>query len=266
MATDIAFALGILVLLGSRVPASLKVFLTAVAIIDDLGAILVIAFFYTADLSLVMLLAAGVGGLLLALLNRAGVKGVGPYVMVGLVIWLCVLKSGVHATLAGVVTALAIPMSDGKGGSPLNRAEHAIQPWVAFLVLPVFAFSNAGVSLQGVTLASFTQTIPLGIAAGLLLGKAMGVFGASWILIRLGGAYLPPQASWLQFFGVCVLCGVGFTMSLFIGSLAFEGAEAAYEVQVKLGVLTDSLLSAVLGALLLVARPNALPVDVRVTG
>ncbi|MBP7574748.1 MAG: Na+/H+ antiporter NhaA, partial [Rhodoferax sp.] len=265
MATDIAFALGILVLLGSRVPASLKVFLTAVAIIDDLGAILVIAFFYTADLSLVMLLAAGVGGLLLALLNRAGVKGVGPYVMVGLVIWLCVLKSGVHATLAGVVTALAIPMSDGKGGSPLNRAEHAIQPWVAFLVLPVFAFSNAGVSLQGVTLATFTQTIPLGIAAGLLLGKAMGVFGASWILIRLGGAYLPPQASWLQFFGVCVLCGVGFTMSLFIGSLAFEGAEAAYEVQVKLGVLTGSLLSAVLGALLLMARPNALPVDVRVT-
>ena len=266
MATDIAFALGILVLLGSRVPASLKVFLTAVAIIDDLGAILVIAFFYTADLSLVMLLAAGVGGLLLALLNRAGVKGVGPYVMVGLVIWLCVLKSGVHATLAGVVTALAIPMSDGKGGSPLNRAEHAIQPWVAFLVLPVFAFSNAGVSLQGVTLATFTQTIPLGIAAGLLLGKAMGVFGASWILIRLGGAHLPPQASWLQFFGVCVLCGVGFTMSLFIGSLAFEGAEAAYEVQVKLGVLTGSLLSAVLGSLLLVARPNALPVDVRVTG
>ena len=265
MATDIAFALGILVLLGSRVPASLKVFLTAVAIIDDLGAILVIAFFYTADLSLVMLLAAGVGGLLLALLNRAGVKGVGPYEMVGLVIWLCVLKSGVHATLAGVVTALAIPMSDGKGGSPLNRAEHAIQPWVAFLVLPVFAFSNAGVSLQGVTLATFTQTIPLGIAAGLLLGKAMGVFGASWILIRLGGAYLPPQASWLQFFGVCVLCGVGFTMSLFIGSLAFEGAEAAYEVQVKLGVLTGSLLSAVLGALLLMARPNALPVDVRVT-
>ena len=265
MATDIAFALGILVLLGSRVPASLKVFLAAVAIIDDLGAILVIAFFYTADLSLVMLLAAGVGGLLLALLNRAGVKGVGPYVMVGLVIWLCVLKSGVHATLAGVVTALAIPMSDGKGGSPLNRAEHAIQPWVAFLVLPVFAFSNAGVSLQGVTLATFTQTIPLGIAAGLLLGKAMGVFGASWILIRLGGAYLPPQASWLQFFGVCVLCGVGFTMSLFIGSLAFEGAEAAYEVQVKLGVLTGSLLSAVLGALLLMARPNALPVDVRVT-
>lgn len=265
MATDIAFALGILALLGSRVPASLKVFLAAVAIIDDLGAILVIAFFYTADLSLVMLLAAGVGGLLLALLNRAGVKGVGPYVMVGLVIWLCVLKSGVHATLAGVVTALAIPMSDGKGGSPLNRAEHAIQPWVAFLVLPVFAFSNAGVSLQGVTLATFTQTIPLGIAAGLLLGKAMGVFGASWILIRLGGAYLPPQASWLQFFGVCVLCGVGFTMSLFIGSLAFEGAEAAYEVQVKLGVLTDSLLSAVLGALLLMARPNALPVDVRVT-
>ncbi len=196
MATDIAFALGILVLLGSRVPASLKVFLTAVAIIDDLGAILVIAFFYTADLSLVMLLAAGVGGLLLALLNRAGVKGVGPYVMVGLVIWLCVLKSGVHATLAGVVTALAIPMSDGKGGSPLNRAEHAIQPWVAFLVLPVFAFSNAGVSLQGVTLASFTQTIPLGIAAGLAAGQG---HGRVWRVVDLdpSGGCTPSSTSQL---------------------------------------------------------------------
>ena len=208
MATDIAFALGILVLLGSRVPPSLKVFLTAVAIIDDLGAILVIAVFYTAELSPTML-------------------------------------------LAGVVTALAIPLSDGKGGSPLNKAEHALHPWVAYLILPMFAFANAGVSLQGVTLGTLAQSVPLGIAGGLLLGKAIGVFGASWLLIRLGGARLPTQASWSQFWGVCVLCGVGFTMSLFIGTLAFAGADALYESQLKLGVLLGSLLSGVAATVLL---------------
>jgi NhaA family Na+:H+ antiporter len=174
MATDIAFALGILVLLGNRVPSSLKVFLTAVAIIDDLGAILVIAFFYTADLSLSMLLAAGGGILVLWLLNRARVMAIGPYVVVGLIIWLCVLKSGIHATLAGVITALAIPLSDGKGGSPLKVAEHALHPWVAFAVLPMFAFVNAGVSLQGVSVGTLFQTVPLGIAAGLVAGKAVG--------------------------------------------------------------------------------------------
>ncbi|HAL40513.1 MAG TPA: Na+/H+ antiporter NhaA, partial [Polaromonas sp.] len=170
-ATDIAFALGILVLLGSRVPVSLKVFLTAVAIIDDLGAILIIAVFYTEGLSLSALMAAGLGVLVLAALNRAKVMAIGPYVAVGLVIWLCVYKSGIHATLAGVITALAIPLSDGRGGSPLRRAEHALHPWVAFAVLPMFAFVNAGVSLQGVTVATLLQTVPLGIAAGLLLGK-----------------------------------------------------------------------------------------------
>jgi NhaA family Na+:H+ antiporter len=174
MATDIAFALGILVLLGNRVPSSLKVFLTAVAIIDDLGAILVIAFFYTADLSLSMLLAAGGGILVLWLLNRARVMAIGPYVVVGLIIWLCVLKSGIHATLAGVITALAIPLSGGKGGSPLKVAEHALHPWVAFAVLPMFAFVNAGVSLQGVSLGTLFQTVPLGIAIGLVAGKAVG--------------------------------------------------------------------------------------------
>jgi len=256
MATDIAFALGILILLGSRVPASLKVFLTAVAIIDDLGAILVIAFFYTADLSLNMLLAAGVGVLLLWVLNRSRVMAIGPYVIVGMVIWVCVLKSGVHATLAGVITALAVPLSDGKGGSPLATAEHALHPWVAYLILPVFAFANAGVSLQGVTLATLTQTVPLGIAAGLIFGKAVGVFGASWLLMRFAGARLPDQSSWRQFFGVCVLCGVGFTMSLFIGSLAFEGGAAGYATQVKLGVLLGSMLSAALAvALLLRSSP-----------
>ncbi|HEY5582474.1 MAG TPA: Na+/H+ antiporter NhaA [Rhodoferax sp.] len=257
MATDIAFALGLLVLLGSRVPTSLKVFLTAVAIIDDLGAILVIAFFYTDNLSLTMLLAAGLGALVLLGLNRARVMAVGPYVVVGLVIWVFVLKSGIHATLAGVITALAIPLSDGKGGSPLERAEHSLQPWVAFLVLPVFAFANAGVSLQGVTLATLIQTVPLGIAFGLLIGKPIGVFGASWLLIRLTDAQLPDQCRWSQFFGVCVLCGVGFTMSLFIGSLAFEGAGAAYEVQVKIGVLLGSLLSGAAGVTLLLASRKA---------
>lgn len=254
MATDIAFALGILVLLGSRVPASLKVFLTAVAIIDDLGAIVVIAFFYTADLSPAMLLAAGGGVLVLWGLNRLRVMAIAPYVMVGLVVWFCVLKSGIHPTLAGVATALAIPLSNGKGGSPLKKAEHALHPWVAFLILPMFAFANAGVSLQGVSLSTLLQTVPLGIVAGLLLGKALGVFGASWLLIRFSDAQLPAHSSWRQFMGVCVLCGVGFTMSLFIGSLAFEGADAAYETQVKLGVLIGSLLSAVLATLILSLR------------
>jgi len=254
MATDIAFALGILLLLGSRVPASLKIFLTAVAIIDDLGAILVIAFFYTAELSVTMLLAAGVGIGVLWVFNRCRVMAIGPYVLVGLVIWVLVLKSGVHATLAGVVTALAVPLSDGRGGSPLKTAEHALHPWVTYLVLPVFAFANAGVSLAGVTLSTLTQAVPLGIAAGLVLGKAAGVFGASWLLMRFGGAKLPEQSSWSQFLGVCVLCGVGFTMSLFIGSLAFEGADALLGVQVKMGVILGSLLSATLAVALLLAQ------------
>jgi Na+:H+ antiporter, NhaA family len=253
-ATDIAFALGILVLLGSRVPASLKVFLTAVAIIDDLGAILVIAFFYTANLSLDMLLAAGAGVAVLLALNRLRVVAIGPYVLVGLVIWVCVLKSGIHATLAGVITALAIPLSDGKGGSPLRAAEHALHPWVAFAILPMFAFVNAGVSLQGVTLATLLQPVPVGIAAGLVAGKAIGVFGVSWLLIRWAGARLPAGADWGQFFGVCVLCGVGFTMSLFIGALAFSGQGPTYDTQVKLGVLCGSLMAGVIGSALLLRR------------
>jgi len=250
-ATDIAFALGILMLLGPRVPASLKIFLTAVAIIDDLGAIVVIALFYTAQLSPLMLLAAGGGIVLLFLLNRAKVMHIGPYVVIGLVIWVCVLKSGIHATLAGVATAMAIPLNDGQGGSPLEAAEHALHPWVAFAVLPMFAFANAGVNLQGVSLATLAEGVPLGIALGLVLGKAVGVFGASWLLIRLTGASLPAQASTRQFFGVCVLCGIGFTMSLFIGGLAFAGLGPAYETQVKLGVLGGSLVAGVLGTILL---------------
>jgi len=250
-ATDIAFALGILMLLGSRVPASLKVFLTAVAIIDDLGAIVVIALFYTAQLSAPMLLAAGGGVAVLFVLNRAKVTNIGPYVIVGLLVWVCVLKSGIHATLAGVVTAMAIPMRDQHGGSPLEKAEHALHPWVAFMVLPMFAFVNAGVSLQDVSLGTLTQGVPLGIALGLVLGKATGVFGASWLLMRLTGASLPAGASMRQFFGVCVLCGIGFTMSLFIGGLAFTGQGAGYETQVKLGVLGGSAIAGLLGVALL---------------
>ena len=255
-ATDIAFALGILMLLGSRVPASLKIFLTAVAIIDDLGAIIVIALFYTAQLSLPMLLAAGGGIVLLVLLNRARVMHIGPYVVIGLVVWVCVLKSGIHATLAGVATAMAIPLRDKEGGSPLETAEHALHSWVAFAVLPMFAFANAGVSLEGVSLGTLAQGIPLGIMLGLVLGKAVGVFGASWLLMRTTGASLPAGASMQQFFGVCVLCGIGFTMSLFIGGLAFDGQGAAYETQVKLGVLGGSLIAGLLGSALLLGRPR----------
>ena len=254
-ATDIAFALGILMLLGSRVPASLKIFLTAVAIIDDLGAIIVIALFYTAQLSLPLLLAAAGGIAALFVLNRARVMHIGPYVVIGLVVWVCVLKSGVHATLAGVVTAMAIPLrandDNAHGGSPLETAEHALHPWVAFAVLPMFAFANAGVSLEGVSLSTLAQGIPLGIVLGLVLGKAVGVFGASWLLMRFGGASLPAGASTRQFFGVCVLCGIGFTMSLFIGGLAFAGQDAAYETQVKLGVLGGSLIAGLIGVALL---------------
>lgn len=262
-ATDIAFALGILMLLGPRVPASLKVFLTAVAIIDDLAAIIVIAAFYTAELSLPMLGAAGVGIVLLVLLNRSRVTNIGPYVVIGLVIWTCVLKSGIHATLAGVVTAMAIPMREKAGGSPLETAEHALHPWVAFAILPMFAFANAGVSLQGVSLATLAQGLPLGIAFGLVVGKAAGVFGACWLLMRATGAGLPAGATLRQFFGVCVLCGIGFTMSLFIGGLAFEGQGAGYETQVKLGVLGGSLIAGLLGVGLLLTAPRTLAVDER---
>jgi NhaA family Na+:H+ antiporter len=255
MATDIAFALGIMMLLGSRVPASLKVFLTAVAIIDDLGAIGVIAVFYTAHLSLTMLFAAGAGIAVLFAMNRARVSAIGPYAFVGLVVWVCVYKSGIHATLAGVVTAMSIPMRDKAGGSPLEVAEHALHPWVAFAVLPMFAFVNAGVSLDGVSLGTLSQGVPLGIALGLVVGKAAGVFGASWISMRVSGVGLPAGASTLQFFGVCVLCGIGFTMSLFIGGLAFAGQGADYETQVKLGVLGGSLVAGLLGSALLVMAP-----------
>ena len=258
-ATDIAFAIGIVVLLGPRVPASLKVFLTAVAIIDDLGAIGVIALFYTDHLSLTMLLAAAACIAALLALNRAGVVRTDVYLALGLLLWLCVLKSGVHATPAGVITALAVPMRAPQGRSlgqsPAQTLAHGLHPWVAFGVLPVFAFCNAGVPSDGVRLATLAEGIPLGIAAGLLLGKAVGVFGSLLLMVTLGLAARPAGASWLQCLGVAVLGGVGFTVSLFIGGLAFEGLDGSYETRVKLGVLAGSLLSGLAGtAILLLAH------------
>jgi Na+:H+ antiporter, NhaA family len=244
-------------LLGSRVPPSLKVFVTAVAIIDDLGAIVIIALFYTSQLSSVMLVAAGALGLGLLALNRLGVERISAYLVLGLLMWLCVLKSGVHATLAGVITALAIPMKRRHGGSPLVDTENALHPWVVFLILPSFAFVNAGVSLKGVTLSTFTHSVPLGIALGLILGKTIGVFSASYGMVKLGGANWPSGASRMQFLAMCVLCGIGFTMSLFIGTLAFAGQAAEYMTQLKLGVLMGSSVAALVGSGLLVLTTNS---------
>jgi len=246
-ATDIAFAVGVLALLGTRAPNSLKLFLLALAIIDDLGAIVIIALFYTADLSAGSLGLAGAAILLLFALNLAGCARVSAYVLVGVFLWICVLKSGVHATLAGVALGFAIPLRSGDEGheGPLHRLEHSLHPWVAFGILPVFALANSGVSLAGLSMASLLLPVPLGIAVGLFVGKQVGASAATWVSVRLGLGELPAGASWLQMYGVCVLAGVGFTMSLFIGTLAFadEGQVAA----VRLGVLTGSLLSAVLG-------------------
>lgn len=250
-ATDIAFALGIVALLGSRVPVSLKVFLTAVAIIDDLGAIVVIALFYTANLSWPMLAGALLSGAVLFVLNRLRITRVDVYIVVGLLMWVCVLKSGVHATLAGVITALAIPMRDARGQSPLASIEHGLHPWVAFGVLPMFAFTNAGVVLDGVSFSTLMSPVPLGIGLGLVAGKAIGVFGAALLMVRSGLAQAPAHASTLQLLGVSMLCGIGFTMSLFIGGLAFAGLGPQFELQLKLGVLGGSLVAGVLGTWLL---------------
>ncbi|MBU1289013.1 MAG: Na+/H+ antiporter NhaA [Alphaproteobacteria bacterium] len=246
-ATDIAFALGILALLGTRVPVALKIFLLAIAIIDDLGAILIIALFYTDQLSLNALGLAGAGFAALILMNRLGVKRIAPFVLVGVFMWVCVLKSGVHATLAGVLTALAIPLAARAetGQSPLHKLEHGLHPWVAFLILPVFAFANAGVDLRGVSLEALAGPVPLGIALGLFVGKQLGVFGLTYGAVRLGLARLPSGVSWLQIYGVACLTGVGFTMSLFIGGLAFDSA--AQLDQVRLGVLMGSVASGILG-------------------
>ncbi|HEX8592860.1 MAG TPA: Na+/H+ antiporter NhaA [Pseudomonas sp.] len=248
MATDIAFALGVLALLGKRVPVSLKLFLMTLAIIDDLGAIVVIALFYSGELSNLSLILAAASIVALIVMNRLGVIKLGPYLLIGLLLWVCVLKSGVHATLAGVVLAFCIPLrSRDEDTSPLLTLEHALHPWIAYGVLPLFAFANAGVSLSGVTLESFTHPVPMGIAAGLLLGKTLGVFGLTWLAIKLGIAALPKGANWGQVLGVSILCGIGFTMSLFVGSLAFEPGTSAYAGVDRMGILTGSILAAFIG-------------------
>jgi NhaA family Na+:H+ antiporter len=246
-ATDIAFALGVLALLGSRVPAALKVFLLALAIIDDLGAILIIALFYTSQLSLSVLAIAAVGISVLAYLNYRGVQRISPYLITGLIIWVCVLKSGVHATLAGVVIALFIPLNSRKEelGSPLKLIEYGLAPWVVFGVMPIFAFANAGVALYGLSFGDLFSGIPLGIAAGLFLGKQLGILGIVWVAVKLGISRLPDGVGWLHIYGISILAGVGFTMSLFIGTLAFSSPEHA--AAVRIGVLAGSTASALLG-------------------
>lgn len=271
-ATDIAFALGILVMLGRRVPAPLKVLLAAIAIIDDLGAIVIIAVFYTEQLNLQMLQAALLCFFVLVLLNRFGVAKVSLYALVGLLMWVFLLQSGVHATLAGVLTALCVPLysrqaaegwtqADIRQGdtpqyhSPLKSAIRALHPWVAYAILPLFAFLNAGLSLQGLSWSSLAEPLTLGIALGLLVGKPIGIFGTLLLSHRLLRLPLPPGCTRMHLFGLSVLCGVGFTMCLFIGGLAF-GSAPELEPSVKLGVLSGSLLAALLGSLILLVPPT----------
>ena len=250
-ATDIAFSLGILSLLGSRVPISLKIFLTALAIIDDLGAILIIAFFYSGDLSISYLSLILISYILLLILNKFGVKKFIPYLIIGALMWFFTYKSGIHATIAGVLLASTIPHRvKNKDFSLLIKLEHAISPYVAFLIMPIFAFANAGVSLAGLSLSSLLEPVPLGILLGLFIGKQVGVMISSYLAVKLGAAQMPDNSSWLSLYGVSILTGVGFTMSLFVGNLAFAGS-INYMDGVKIGVLSGSLLSTIFGYFLL---------------
>lgn len=259
-ATDIAFALGVLALLGSRVPVSLKIFLSAVAIVDDLGAVVIIALFYSSGLDPVMLAAAGATLIALFALNRAGIEALSPYLALGLLLWVFVLGSGVHATVAGVLLALTIPIRPSPGRtedatSPLHRLEHGLGPWVAYAIVPVFGFANAGVRLVDLPGDAFLNPVTLGVALGLFAGKQLGIFASVWLAVAAGLATRPSGATWGQIYGVALLCGIGFTMSLFIGGLAFT---APYnETETKLGVLAGSLLSGLVGALVLARYPKA---------
>lgn len=250
-ATDIAFTLGVLALLGPRVPLALKVMVTAIAVIDDLGAILIIALFYGQGLQFNALLVAALALLAMIAMNRLGVTRVAAYILMGVILWAAVLQSGVHATLAGVVAALCIPLRDRAhpDHSPLKHLEHTLHPWVAFGVLPVFSFANAGVPLAGVTLATLTDPLVLGITLGLFLGKQIGIFGVLWAAIKTGLLTLPPGVRLVQVYGVSILCGIGFTMSLFLGGLAYD--DPGMQVEVRLGVILGSLLSALAGYALL---------------
>lgn len=255
-ATDIAFALGVLSLFGSRVPASLKIFLAALAIIDDLGAVIVIALFYTSDLNLLALVGAALVLGTLLVLNRMKVKALWPYLMLGAILWVLVFASGIHATLAGVMLALTIPLKLTPGTpeathaeSPLHRLEHFLHKPVAFIIVPIFGFANAGVSLAGLSMGVFSEPLTMGVATGLLLGKIVGVLGTVAVLVRLGLADLPAKASWGQMTGTAFLCGIGFTMSLFIGLLAFD--DPTVQDKVKIGILLGSAVSGLLGAVCL---------------
>lgn len=248
VATDIAFALGVLSLFARRIPIGLKVFLLALAIFDDLGAILILAIFYSTQLAYLFLFQAIVLTALLFLLNRLAVKTLTPYLLIGIWLWYALLNSGIHPTIAGVMVAFAIP--GNYQNSPLERVENTLHPWVAYGIMPLFALVNAGVSLQGIKISTLVEPIVLGIAGGLFVGKQVGVFGFAWLMIRLGYAKLPDKATWLQLYGVALLCGIGFTMSLFLGTLAFEN-EITYLAEVKLGVIIGSILSGVVGAVVL---------------
>jgi NhaA family Na+:H+ antiporter len=251
-ATDIAFALAILALLGNRVPIALRVFLVSIAIFDDIGAIVIIALFYTSKLSVTALVVALACMPVLYLLNRRGVLERVPYLLVGLVMWAALLKSGVHATLAGIVLAFFIPIRNSeRETSPLHELEHDLHTAVAFFILPIFAFANAGISLDGVSMQYLTHPVSLGIAAGLFIGKQFGVFLFCWLSVRAGLAKLPAELSWLSVYGVALLCGVGFTMSLFIGSLAFEETGVNLLFDERLGIIIGSLLSGASGYLVL---------------
>jgi NhaA family Na+:H+ antiporter len=250
-ATDIAFSLGILSLLGSRVPISLKIFLTALAIIDDLGAILIIAFFYSGDLSVIYLSLILTSYIFLLILNKFGVKKFIPYLLVGIFMWYFTYKSGIHATIAGVLLASTIPHTKKSSGfSLLLKIEHLISPYVAFMIMPLFAFANAGVSLVGLSLSSLLMPVPLGILLGLFIGKQVGVMLFSFIAVRFKIAQMPDKTNWFSLYGVSILTGIGFTMSLFVGNLAF--AESTQYIDgVKIGVLAGSLLSTIFGYLAL---------------
>lgn len=251
-ATDIAFALGVLMLLGSRVPIGLKMFLTSIAIFDDIAAIVVIAVFYTQDLSLFALVAGVIGITSLVVLNRLGVTRLAVYATIGVVVWLCVLKSGVHATLAGFAVACTVPLrTKSTAASPLRHLEHSLHPWVAYLILPLFAFANAGVSFAGISTDALFGSVSIGIAAGLFFGKQAGVFGIVWLAVKLKLADLPNGANWLSIYGVALLTGIGFTMSLFVGSLAFERGAFDELAATRVGVLAGSVLSATAGYLIL---------------
>jgi NhaA family Na+:H+ antiporter len=258
-ATDIAFAIGVLALLGSRAPTSLKLFLTTVAIADDLGAVAIIALAYTASLDTLALGAAAAILLVMYVMGKSGVRPLWPYLIGAGMLWYAVLLSGVHATVAGVLAAATIPIVATPGApdsadSPLHRLEHGLSPWVAFLIVPLFGFANAGVSLEGVGLERLLAPLPLGIALGLFLGKQLGIFGAVWLTVRLGLASRLRGATWLQVWGIAMLCGIGFTMSLFIGALAFPGDPDRVE-EAKLGILAGSVLSALGGYLVLRLAP-----------